>query len=92
MNRVTCIVKREHYNPHERILRLGGMNSGGYWEHSEQEVINMIRSGNYSFYVDVNGKSVNVVLAEHNGRVYLKTEADGYTPNNLLNLNNCPVR
>ncbi len=93
MNRVTCIVKREHHNPHERILRLGGDNgSGGYWENSEQEVINMIKSGKYDFYVRVNGRAVNVIIATHERREYLKTVADGYEPNNLLSLGNCPTR
>jgi hypothetical protein len=31
-----------------------------------------------------------MVVAAHNGRLYLKTEADGYAPNNLLNLAPCP--
>lgn len=93
MNRVTCIVKREHHNPHERILRLGGVNSnGGYWEYSEQEVIAMIKSGDYSFYVSINGRTVAVIIAVHLNREYLKTEADGYAPNNLLSLDNCPIR
>jgi hypothetical protein len=34
----------------------------------------------------VNGRSVWVIIAIHNGREYLKTEADGYEPNNLLSL------
>ncbi len=34
----------------------------------------------------LNGQSVWVDIANHNGRKYLKTRADGYEPNNLLSL------
>ena len=42
------------------------------------------------FYTSVNGRSVWVIIAIHNGREYLITEADGYEPNNLLSLPECP--
>ncbi|MFI5246011.1 MAG: DUF3892 domain-containing protein [Gemmatimonadales bacterium] len=38
----------------------------------------------------MNGKSVWVIIATHNGNEYLKTEADGVHPNNLLALPECP--
>jgi len=84
--RVSCINKREHYNAHERIQYIG---SQGVWKMSEDSAISRIQSKQDSFYVDVNGKSVEIVVAEHLGRKYLKTEADGYAPNNLLNLDEC---
>lgn len=84
---VTCINKRgSHYNPHERIQNIGQQNN---WTLSEDLAIRKIESGTDSFYVDVNGREVNVIVAVHNGRKYLKTEADGYAPNNLLNLPEC---
>ena len=43
----------------------------------------------WNFYVSVNSRSVWVIVASHSGRKYLKTEADGYAPNNLLNLPEC---
>ncbi len=43
-------------------------------------------------YVIVGGREVKVVLATHEGREYLKTEADGYAPNNLPNLPECPEK
>ncbi len=88
---VSCINKREHHNPHERILSLGGLHNGRRWHLSENEVIGQIESGTNSFYVLVNGRSVDVVIAVHDGRKYLKTTADGYSPNNLLSLNECPL-
>jgi hypothetical protein len=36
------------------------------------------------------GKTVEVIVATHNGKKYIKTEADGPHPNNLLALPECP--
>jgi hypothetical protein len=84
---VTCIRKRgSHYNPHERIQGVGGTG----WYKTEDEAIRDIRLGSNSFYVFAGGRTVRVVVATHNGRPYLKTEADGYSPDNLLALRECP--
>jgi len=78
---VTCITKRpSHYDPHERIQAIGGAG----WRKSEDEAIRDIEQGTNSFYVSAGGRTVRVVVASHNGRKYLKTEADGYSPDNLL--------
>lgn len=83
---VTCITKRpSHYDPHERIQALGGVG----WHKSEAEVIADIEAGRNSYYVSRNGRTVWVVVALHNGRKYLKTEPDGYSPDNLLALPEC---
>jgi Protein of unknown function (DUF3892) len=85
---VNCIVKRGgHYNPHERIEALG--NSAGNWMLSEQAMISRIERREESFYTLANGRRADIIVAEHNGRKYLKTTADGYAPNNLLSLNDC---
>lgn len=91
-HRVSCINKRgNHLNPHERISHIGGTNADGTrWKLTEDEAINSIESKKYEFYVLVNGREVNVIVATHNGRKYLKTEADGYSPDNLLSLPECP--
>jgi hypothetical protein len=84
---VTCIRKRgNHYDQHERIAGIGG--SG--WLKAEDAAIQEIEAGTNSFYVSVDGRSVAVVVATHNGRKYLKTTADGYSPDNLLALPECP--
>lgn len=84
---VTCIRKRgDHYDPHERIQGIGG--SG--WFKSEAEAIRDIENGTNSFYVTVGGRTVKVIVATHSGRKYLKTETDGYRPDNLLALPECP--
>ncbi|HLX32620.1 MAG TPA: DUF3892 domain-containing protein [Gaiellaceae bacterium] len=83
---VTCITKRpSHYDPHERIQALGG----GGWYKAEETVIGEIERRTNSYFVRVGGRSVSVIVATHLGRKYLKTEADGYSPDNLLNLRDC---
>lgn len=85
---VTAIVKRGgHYNPHERIEALGN-NTGG-WMMREDEMIRRIESRRESFYTMVNGRRAEIIVAVHGVRRYLKTDADGYAPNNLLNLPDC---
>lgn len=84
---ITCINKRgEHYNPHERIEYIGQQ---GNWKLSEDSAIRRIESGKDSFYTSVNNRDTEVVVTKHNGRKYLKTDADGYEPNNLLALPEC---
>jgi hypothetical protein len=84
---VTCINKRgDHHNPHERISYIGYQ---GKWRMVEDSAIRRIESQQDSFYVTKGGRQVDVVVAVHNGRKYLKTEADGYVPNNLLSLPEC---
>jgi len=88
---ISCINKREHQNPHERITHVGGIHNESRWRMTENEAIISIAQGKYDFYVSVNGREVDVIVAEHEGRKYLKTTADGYAPNNLLSLNECPL-
>jgi len=91
-HRITCITKRgDHYNAHERISSVGGVNADNTsWSLTEDKAIKSIEDRTYEFYVSVNGKAVDVVVATHNNRKYLKTTADSYSPNNLLNLQDCP--
>ncbi|MGY4537410.1 hypothetical protein ACVW0P_001829 [Mucilaginibacter sp. UYNi724] len=92
-HKVSCISKRgSHYDAHERISHIGGINADNTrWRLSEDDAIKSIENKKYEFYVSVNGRSVDVIVATHNNRKYLKTESDGYSPNNLLNLNECPT-
>ena len=84
---VTCIIKRgDHFNPHERIESIG---SQGNWTLSEDSAIRRIKAGSESFHTLVNGREADVIVATHKGREYLKTKADGYSPDNLLSLNDC---
>jgi hypothetical protein len=90
-HQITCINKSDRYNPHERILYVGGKNQDGTsWKLPEQKAIEGIQNGNWQFYVSVGGKSVWVIVASRLGHKYLKTENDGEHPNNLLSLPECP--
>jgi hypothetical protein len=88
---VTCITKRGgHQNPHERILVIGSLDSARRWWDAEDTAIRNIDTQRARYYANVGGHAVNVVIAEHLGRKYLKTQADGYAPNNLLSFPECP--
>lgn len=87
---IKCINKIDRMNPHERIQNVGGFDNGKPWKISEATAIDGIETGKWKFYVSVGTHSVWVVIANHNGRKYLKTQADGYAPDNLLRLPECP--
>lgn len=87
--RVRCIRKTNRSSPYERIRAIGGMNlDGKRWELTTDQAIQGIESGKYAFYVErPAGDRVNIIVAKTAaGRRYLKTEADGDIPNNLLSL------
>ena len=95
MPRVDCIVKDDRLNPYERIQYLGGPNgkSGGRWKLTQADVIKAIENNTYGeFFVEnVAGRRVRLVVAvSRYGNKYVKTEADGDEPNNLLSLGTCP--
>lgn len=90
--RVSCINKDDRYNPREAITHIGGVNADDTkWRLALQEAIQAIENNKYSFYVErPNGDVVNVIVAVSAGNnKYLKTDADGDEPNNLLSLPEC---
>lgn len=88
---VHCINKSDRTNPHERIANIGGLNSDGTrWRMTEDAAIAGIKAGKWSFFVSAQGSTVWVIVATHLGREYLKTQADGLRPDNLLSLPECP--
>ncbi len=90
---ISCVVKTNRLDPHERIHSVGGLNPDGTrWKLIEDNAITYIENGTYSFYVDrPAGHRVAVVIATSEwGHKYLKTIADGEHPNNLLSLPACP--
>jgi len=89
---ITCIVKTNRTDPHERIQSVGGINGdGSRWKLSEDDAIAYIENGKYAFYVErPAGHRVNVIVATRLGNKYLKTIEDGERPDNLLSLPDCP--
>ena len=66
------------------------VDNDGPWWRAEDDAIIDVQLDKTSYFVSVKGKSVWMIVATHNGRKYLKTETDGYAPNNLLSLPDCP--
>lgn len=89
---VMCINKSDRYNAHERILNIGGVDGDGKrWKITQARAIELIESGEFSFYVNQDGRVVDVIVAvSQYGHKYIKTTADGEQPNNLLSLPECP--
>lgn len=93
-HQVSCIRKRQHNNPHERITHIGGISNGTRWGLTSDEAINGLEAGKWTFYVHqtFNGRlyEAEVEVASRIGRKYLKTKNDGESPDNLLSLPECP--
>ena len=91
-NQILCINKSDRMNPHERITHIGGFNAQGQrWRLTQQEVIQGIESNKWQFHVRVGYRDVKVIVAVSQfGNKYIKTEADGDRPDNLLSLPECP--
>ena len=79
---ITCIVP-DGSDPDRRIDAVGGDG----WQKDEDTVIGEIEDG-AEYYVEVD-RRVGVEIGTYEGRKYLKTENDGYPPNNLLSLPAC---
>lgn len=89
---VKCINKGDRQNIHTHITDIGGINpDGGKWKLSQAEAISGIEINKYEFFVRRGGAEVEVIVAlsQYNNK-YLKTVADGLTPDNLLSLPECP--
>jgi hypothetical protein len=89
---ISCISKSDRFNPHERIVSIGGIKRGGIaWKRSQEQAIIDIENGACRYYANVGGHLVwTTITVSSLGHKYLKTTADRDQPNNLLNLRECP--
>ena len=88
---IKCVVKSDRYDPNSRITHVGGSNyDGTNWKFTQDGAICGIKENKYIFFVMQNGQRAKVIVANSRyGNEYLKTEADGELPNNLLSLYEC---
>ena len=89
---ILCVVKTGQQDAHARIEAVGGGAAGYRWKHRQEDAIMWIEDGTFTYFVINNEqKEIKVVVAKsRSGHRYLKTEADGEQPDNLLNLPECP--
>ena len=91
-HQIRCINKQDRYDPWDKITHVGGKNGNGtVWKITQQDAIRGIEDKKWAFYVErPQGDKVDVIVAVSRfGNKYLKTEADGDQPNNLLSLPEC---
>jgi hypothetical protein len=87
--RIRCINKTPRADPYRSITHVGGGVPGSSWKQAQKQTIDEIEAGTYEYYVDVGGREIDVMVAEHKGHKYIKTRPDGVDPNNLLSLPEC---
>ena len=61
---VKCINKTHRQDPHEAISHIGGQSNGTIWKITQQEAIDGIETGKWSFIVRRGGHSAKVVIAK----------------------------
>jgi hypothetical protein len=89
---IEYIHKTDRQNAHERIKAIGGGLPGCRWKHMQADAIAWAEGRIFVYYViNQDGREEKVIVArDQHGYKYLKTEADGEQPDNLLNLPECP--
>ena len=89
---IESINKSEGINPFERISHVGGTNHCRPWRMTQKKAIEYIENGTYLFFIVKEYAKMDVVIATDSDKnKYLKSFADGVTPDNLLKLKECPV-
>lgn len=89
---IQCINKTNRFDPHDRIQNIGGVNPDrSRWKLNESQAIAYMEAGTYDFYVQQVYAVAEVIIATRLGKKYLKTVADGVSPDNLLSLPECPA-
>jgi hypothetical protein len=89
---VECIQRTDVQDAHERIKAIGGGLPGCSWKHTLADAVAWAEGRIFVYYIiNQDGKEEKLIVAsDPHGHKYLKTEADGEQPDNLLNLPECP--
>ena len=90
---IRCIIKADRKSPYEAIEYVGGTNlDGSRWKQTQKQTVQEIDSGEWEYFAEgPRTKRVKVITATSRfGHRYIKTEADGDEPDNLLSLPTCP--
>lgn len=90
---VTCISKPHPQSPHEHITHLG--NPAGGWIWPREKVIQSIEERSNTFFVvdPRTGKRADIGVVCPPGKPpFVRTHTDGYWNDNLLSLNQCPLK
>ena len=90
---VTCVNKPDRFSPHEHITHLGNPAAG--WRWTREDVIASIDAGTNTFYTidPISKKRADIAVVRDGIRApYVRTHADGKWNDNLLALNECPLR
>lgn len=93
--KVTCITKPHPQSPHEHITHLGNPTASTPWKWTREEVVASIDAGTNTFYVTDprSGKRADIKVVRQPAKSpYVQTYADGDWNNNLLSLDQCPIR
>jgi hypothetical protein len=84
---ITFVQKAYSSDPYERIDSIGGLNSDKTrWKLSQEAAIAAIDGGLDEFFVTASDRMVKVIVMNHGGQKYLKTEADSKASDWLLAL------
>jgi hypothetical protein len=87
---IKCINKDPREDRYHSITHVGGFGTSR-WKITQADAIEKIERREWEFFtIGANGHETDVIVAERNGRKYLKTKADYDTPDNLLKLPECP--
>jgi hypothetical protein len=89
--RIDCVMRTDRVSPHHRIRAVGGRGRDGEsWRLSEDAAIAAIENERATFYVEwPKGHRLDVVIGQGLGKRFLKTEADGESPDVLLAMSDC---
>ena len=85
---IQWIKKTNRFEVHDRIHSVGGTTPDGIeWHLSQQQVADAIEKRTHSFYIIHGGANLEVITVRSRfGFRYIKTTADEYQPDNLLEL------